>query len=62
MSVEALKMGNYGAYVWSSYGLILIGLIIMAAVARNAAKRELKTAQRRNQINQSTQSGSRVSV
>ena len=57
MSYEALKMGNYGAYVWSSYALIFIGLVVMAAVARSASNRELKTALRRSQANHATQSG-----
>lgn len=28
---EALAMGNYGAYVWSSFGLTLIVLVICVA-------------------------------
>jgi len=56
MSFEALKMGNYGAFVWSCYGLTLIALIIMSVVARASAKRELQSALRRIQISQSGKS------
>jgi len=56
VSLEILKMGHYSAYVWSCYGLTLIALIIMATTARNAAKRELRAALRRVQVNQSAQS------
>ena len=31
---EALAMGGYGAYVWSSVGLTLIVLILCAVLAR----------------------------
>jgi len=56
MSHEVLKMGHYGAYVWSSYGLTLIAFVMMAVLARAAAKRELRAALRRVQINQANQS------
>jgi heme exporter protein CcmD len=56
MSFEVLRMGNYGAYVWSAYGLTLLALIAMVTVARGAARRELQAALRRVQINQSSQS------
>lgn len=55
MTLEALKMGDYGAYVWSSYALALLALIAMAAIARNACNRELKAAQRRTQANRNGQ-------
>lgn len=50
MSYEALKMGTYGAYVWSSYGLTLIGLIAIAWQARHAWHEQLKLARRRIQM------------
>lgn len=31
---EALAMGDYGAYVWSSFGLTLIVMIICVVQAR----------------------------
>ncbi|MES1196574.1 MAG: heme exporter protein CcmD [Steroidobacter sp.] len=55
MTFEALKMGDYGAYVWSSYALALVALVIMVVAARGASNRELKAALRRNQVNQSAQ-------
>ncbi len=50
MSVDALKMGEYGAYVWSSYGLTLLALVIIAASARRNFTGALKQAQRRIQV------------
>lgn len=47
LSVEAFKMGSYGAYVWSCYGLTLAGLLIMVFVARQSWRTELKQARRR---------------
>jgi len=64
MSFEALKMGNYGGYVWSAYGLTFVALVVMVVIARSAAKRELRTALRRVQINamHSTQAGEAQSM
>lgn len=50
MWVDALKMGEYGAYVWSSYGLTLLALVTIAVSARRNCMHELKQAQRRAQI------------
>jgi heme exporter protein CcmD len=50
LSVEAFKMGSYGAYVWSCYGLTLAGLLLMVFVARRSWQTELKQAHRRAQI------------
>ena len=47
MTLDALKMGNYGAYVWSSYGLTVLALIWMAYAARRASQRELQQVTRR---------------
>lgn len=49
MSIDAFKMGSYGAYVWSSYGLTLLGLLFMAIAARRSWQAELKQARRRAQ-------------
>jgi heme exporter protein CcmD len=50
MSSEAFKMGSYGAYVWSCYGLTLIGLLFMLIAARRSWRTELKQAQRRTEV------------
>lgn len=50
MTLEALKMGNYGPYVWSSYGLTLLSLIAVAWSARSSWQQQLKLARRRIQI------------
>jgi len=49
MMTDAFKMGSYGAYVWSSYGLTLLGLLFMAFAARRSWQTELKHARRRAQ-------------
>jgi heme exporter protein CcmD len=49
MSVEALKMGTYGAYVWSCFGLTLLGLLYLAFAVRRSWQSELKHARRRAQ-------------
>lgn len=49
MSVEALKMGAYGAYVWSCYGLTLLGLLYLAFAVRRSWQAELRHAKRRAQ-------------
>lgn len=45
-------MGEYGAYVWSSYALALLALVWIGASARLHWQRELKHAQRRLQAAQ----------
>jgi heme exporter protein CcmD len=47
MFSDAVKMGSYGAYVWSCYGLTLIGLLFMLVAASSSWRTELKQAQRR---------------
>jgi heme exporter protein CcmD len=47
MFSDAVKMGSYGAYVWSCYGLTLIGLLFMLIAASSSWRTELKQAQRR---------------
>jgi len=42
-------MGEYGLYVWSSYGLALLALVWIGVSARQQWRRELKHAQRRIQ-------------
>ena len=46
---EALAMGGYGAYVWSSFGLTLIVLIVCVVQGRRRHSRvlhEVKTRMR----------------
>ncbi|MGE0113944.1 MAG: heme exporter protein CcmD [Steroidobacteraceae bacterium] len=45
----ALKMGDYGAYVWSCYGLTLVALMYLAFTVRRTWQNELKQARRRAQ-------------
>jgi heme exporter protein CcmD len=53
MSTDALNFGSYNGYIWSAYALTFVSLVVMALIARTAANRELKSAQRRIQMNQS---------
>jgi heme exporter protein CcmD len=46
---EAIKMGSYGVYVWSCYGLTLLGLVLMAVASKHSWRIELQHAQRRAQ-------------
>jgi heme exporter protein CcmD len=39
---EILSMGNYGAYVWSSFGLTMIVLVICIVQGRSRHKSVLK--------------------
>ena len=45
--MEALAMGDYGAYVWSSFGLMFIVVVISAVQARNRHHRALGDVVRR---------------
>lgn len=45
----ALSMGGYGGYVWTSYGISLLGLVSLAAAARRSWRSEIKRARRRIQ-------------
>lgn len=53
MNIESISFGSYSGYIWSAYALTAVALIAMTGLARSAAKRELKAAQRRTQMNQS---------
>lgn len=44
---EMLAMGNYGAYVWSSFGLTLIVLIVCIVQGRNRHQAVFKDVRRR---------------
>ena len=55
MSAQAWQMGSYGAYVWSSYGLTVLGLVCMLIAASRSWQSELKSARRRAQIAQSAE-------
>ena len=45
--VESLAMGGYGAYVWSSFGLMFIVVVISAVQARTRHHRALRDVTRR---------------
>lgn len=47
MSMAALQMGKYGVYVWSCYGLTLIGLLFLVIAARRQRQHEVLQAKRR---------------
>ena len=53
---EFLEMGNYGAYIWSCYGLTLAVLIWSAWSARRQLSEQIVTAKRRAQTQQQEQS------
>lgn len=44
---EALAMGGYGAYVWSSFGLTLIVLIVCVVQGRRRHTRVLQNVKMR---------------
>lgn len=43
---EWLAMGGYGVYVWSSYGLTLLLLLLLGWQARRGWRRALSDARR----------------
>lgn len=46
--LEKLQMGSYGSYVWGSYGLTLVVLVLNAVLARRRhAAARLELARRR---------------
>ncbi len=50
MSTAAFQMGKYGIYVWSCYGLTMVGLVFLIFVVRRQWQIELRHAKRRMQI------------
>ena len=46
---DAWRMGDYGAYVWSCYGLTVLGLLYLVFAVRRSWQIELKHARRRAQ-------------
>jgi heme exporter protein CcmD len=40
--MEALAMGDYGAFVWSSFGVMFIVVILSAVQARHRHQRTLR--------------------
>ena len=40
--MDALQMGGYGAYVWSSFGLTLVVVVISAVMSRVRHHRALR--------------------
>lgn len=53
MTWQAVQMGDYGAYVWSCYGLTLVALVWLVINARAGRARELLRARRRLAVAQS---------
>lgn len=51
--MELLTMGQYGSYVWSSYGLTLAVLVICAVQARRRQRSVFRDVARRMQITES---------
>ena len=47
MSIAALQMGKYGVYVWSCYGLTLLGLLFLVVASRRQRQHEVMQAKRR---------------
>lgn len=55
-------MGEYGVYVWSSYGLTFVVLLWLALYVRRVFARELKTAQRRTRAAETESGGASNAV
>ncbi len=55
MSMAALQMGKYGVYVWSCYGLTLIGLLFLVFAARRQRQHEVLQAKRRIRMAEQSQ-------
>jgi heme exporter protein CcmD len=51
---DILNMGGYGAYVWTCYGLSLIGLCALAWMSRRSLIEARRTVERRAQMESST--------
>lgn len=51
-----LDMGDYGAYVWSCYGLTLAVLVLNVWLARRSLAGQVLHAKRRLQINSESSS------
>ena len=47
--MDALQMGGYGAYVWSSFGLTFIVVVISAVQSRVRHRRALREITQRIQ-------------
>ena len=45
--MESLAMGGYGAYVWSSFGLMFMVVVVSAVQARIRHQRALQDVMRR---------------
>lgn len=47
---DVLNMGGYAGYVWSCYGLSLLGLVALAWSSRRRLAQEQRNVQRRAQM------------
>jgi len=45
--MEFLEMGGYARYVWSSYAIVLVAIVLNIVWARRALKRAQAEARRR---------------
>ena len=53
---DVLDMGDYGAYVWSCYGLTLAVLVLNVWLARRSLAEQLLHAKRRLKMNSESSS------
>jgi heme exporter protein CcmD len=51
---DILNMGGYGAYVWTCYGLSLIGLSALAWISRRSLAEAKRAVERRAQMESSS--------
>ena len=50
---DILDMGGYAGYVWTCYGLSLIGLCALAWISRRSLNEAKRTVERRAQMESS---------
>jgi heme exporter protein D len=53
---DVLDMGDYGAYVWSCYGLTLAVLVLIVWLGRRSLAEQLLHARRRLKMNSESSS------
>ncbi len=55
--MEVLDFGKYNLYIWASYGLTFLVLILNVALPYFEKKKLLKSIQRRNYLNNNGSNG-----
>ena len=60
MSIAALQMGKYGVYVWSCYGLTLLGLLFLVVASHRQRQHEVMQAKRRMAMAETRSTNSEV--